>query len=189
MARFKVYLNEDATYEVDVDADTQTDAEEKAEQRFVELGAPSFPVEVHAREASRVEEIAEDAPSATPLVAETSTEDTGPEIKTTGATPDNITEQMHHHIDALDSLTDCSLPIALLRDYVAQIEAGEFTANGAPSQDPARVEARLPDLLAAILRRAERGRSYGKIMVSSKDACLDDVIRLARAAIATHAQA
>lgn len=34
--------------------------------------------------------------------------------------------------------------------------------------------------LQAILRRAERGRSYGRLMMSSKDLCLDDVIRLAR---------
>lgn len=41
----------------------------------------------------------------------------------------------------------------------------------------------LPELLAAILRRAERGRSYGKLMITSKDICLDDVIRLATAAL------
>ena len=41
----------------------------------------------------------------------------------------------------------------------------------------------LPDVLAAILRRAERARSYGKIMTTSKDSCLDDVIRLATRAL------
>lgn len=108
----------------------------------------------------------------------------------TGA-PDDPTQhldtvaEMRHHIDALDGLTDCSLPIALLRDYVAQLERGApYAGNGAPSQDPARVDASLQDLLAGILRRAERGKSYGKLMWTSKDVCLDDVIRLARAAIA-----
>ena len=41
----------------------------------------------------------------------------------------------------------------------------------------------LPDLLAAILRRAERARSYGRLMLSTKDNCLDDVIRLAERAL------
>lgn len=41
----------------------------------------------------------------------------------------------------------------------------------------------LPDLLAAILRRAERARSYGRLMLSTKDSCIDDVIRLATRAL------
>jgi hypothetical protein len=42
----------------------------------------------------------------------------------------------------------------------------------------------LQERLEAILRRAERGRSYGKLMWTSKDICLDDVISHARAALA-----
>lgn len=41
----------------------------------------------------------------------------------------------------------------------------------------------LPELLAAILRRAERAKSYGKVMLSSKDLCIDDVIRLTTRAL------
>jgi hypothetical protein len=41
----------------------------------------------------------------------------------------------------------------------------------------------LPDLLAAILRRAERAKSYGRIMMTSKDSCIDDVVRLATRAL------
>jgi hypothetical protein len=41
----------------------------------------------------------------------------------------------------------------------------------------------LPDILAAILRRAERAKSYGRIMMTSKDSCIDDVVRLATRAL------
>jgi hypothetical protein len=41
----------------------------------------------------------------------------------------------------------------------------------------------LPELLAAILRRAERAKSYGRIMLGTKDGCIDDVIRLAMRAL------
>lgn len=57
MPHYRVFLNEQATYEVCVFARNEEEAEEKAEARFVALGAASFPVEVHDREAERVEEI------------------------------------------------------------------------------------------------------------------------------------
>lgn len=38
-------------------------------------------------------------------------------------------------------------------------------------------------LIERAIARAERARSYGKLMVSSKDTCIDDVLRLLRAAL------
>jgi hypothetical protein len=57
MPRYKVSLNECATYDVEVEAENEDQAAEKAEERFVNEGATKFPVQVHDREAANIEEI------------------------------------------------------------------------------------------------------------------------------------
>lgn len=58
MTMYRVYLEELATYEVDVEAANEEEAGEKAEELFVQAeNIAAFPCEVHNREVGNVEKI------------------------------------------------------------------------------------------------------------------------------------
>lgn len=59
MPKYRVFLEELASYEVVVEAENEEAAGEQAEWKFIDGDVKDFPVEVHEREVAKVEIIEE----------------------------------------------------------------------------------------------------------------------------------